>query len=402
MSATVSLAPLYKFPGWVVNRIAIGVNGHTVRVHLRPDGRGKGFRCPKCKHRMGKMRERKQSVMDLPLGTASIVHLVFSAYQGRCAHCGTIHTFRPTGISAKAQGTDRLKRYVSLLCRFMSVDKVRNIVPISTDTARRWDKQVLIATLPVPKLDGIRAILVDEKAIGKGHHYLTVVLDADTGEVLHLAEGKRKASLQGFFDKLTLRQKKSIKVVGIDRAGAYKAVIDKEIPDADIVYDKFHVISNYHAVIDKVRRAEWRAASKEEKEFIKGQRYNLFRNPENRKPEQESSLARLLSMNENLNKVYVLKDALKVVWTYKYSKSAGKYLDKWISWAMETGIDAVMKFARGLDKARAGILAFCKHHITSAKIEAFNATISRIVRRACGYRDLEYLYLKIRQEAIQS
>ncbi|HDL86026.1 MAG TPA: ISL3 family transposase, partial [Candidatus Acetothermia bacterium] len=78
----------------------------------------------------------------------------------------------------------------------------------------------------------------------------------------------------------------------------------------------------------------------------------------------------------------------------------GKYLDKWIAWAMETGIDAIMKFARGLDKARAGILAFCKHHITSAKIEAFNATIARIVRRACGYRDLEYLYLKIRQEAI--
>ena len=81
---------------------------------------------------------------------------------------------------------------------------------------------------------------MDEKAIGKGHHFLTVVLDADTGEVLHLAEGKRKASLQGFFDKLTLKQKKSIKVVGIDRAGAYKAVMDKEIPNADSVYDKFH------------------------------------------------------------------------------------------------------------------------------------------------------------------
>ena len=125
--------------------------GSTVRVHLRPDGRGKGFHCPKCKHRIGKMRERKQSVMDLPLGTASVVHLVFNVYQGQCAHCGTIHTFRPTGISAKAQGTDRLKRYVSLLCRFMSVDKVRNIVPISTDTARRWDKQVLIAHTTYPQ-----------------------------------------------------------------------------------------------------------------------------------------------------------------------------------------------------------------------------------------------------------
>lgn len=199
----------------------------------------------------------------------------------------------------------------------MPVDKVPNIVPISTDTARRWDKRVLMATLPAPKLDGIRAILVDEKSIGKGHHYLTVVLNADTGEVLHLAEGKRKTSLQGFFDKLTPKQKKSIKAVGIDRAGAYKAVVEEEIPHAKIVYDKFHLIANYHAVIDKVRRAEWRTAEEQDKRFIKGQRYNLFRNPENLKPEQEISLAKLLSMNEPLNKAYVLKDALKVVWTYK-------------------------------------------------------------------------------------
>lgn len=67
---------------------------------------------------------------------------------------------------------------------------------------------------------------------------------------------------------------------------------------------------------------------------------------------------------------------------------------------METGIEAIQKFARGLGKARDEILSFCKHRITSAKIEAFNATIGRIVRRACGYRDLEYLYLKIRQEAL--
>ena len=130
MSATVSLAPLYKFGGWVVNRIAVGLNGDTVRVHLRPDGRRKGFRCPNCKRRMGKMRVRPRSVLDLPLGTASVVHLVFTAYQGRCASCGTIYTFTPPGLGTKAQGTDRLKRYVSLLAQFMPVDKVPRIVPI--------------------------------------------------------------------------------------------------------------------------------------------------------------------------------------------------------------------------------------------------------------------------------
>lgn len=82
---------------------------------------------------------------------------------------------------------------------------------------------------------------------------------------------------------------------------------------------------------------EWRAAEERDKSFIKGQRYNLFRNPGNLIPEQEISLKELLAMNENLNKAYVLKDALKVLWTYTYAKSADKYIDKWISWAMEKG-----------------------------------------------------------------
>ena len=92
-----------------------------------------------------------------------------------------------------------------------------------------------------------------------------------------------------------------------------------EIPHAEIVYDKFHLIANYNVLIDKIRQEEWRTASKQDKTFIKGQRYNLFRNPENPypvehiqvtipwgKPEHEISLAKLLSMNESLNNVYVL------------------------------------------------------------------------------------------------
>lgn len=400
MPSSVSLAPLYAFPGWVVDNVVVDSTCFEIRVYLRPDGRRKGFRCPECQRRMGKMRERQRSVLDIPLGTASGVYLIFTAFQGRCARCGTIHTFSPPGIGVKAKGTDRLKRYVSLLARFMPADKVPTIVPISADTALRWDKEVLMAQIPAPALDGLQAILVDEKSIGKGHHYLTVVLNAYNGEVVHLAEGKRKESLQEFFNKLTEKQKRSIKAVGMDRAGAYKAVVGEEIPRAQIVYDKFHLIANYNEVIDKIRRAEWRAAEEKDKTFIKGQRYNLFRNPENLKPAQKVSLEKLLAINENLNKAYILKDALKVLWTYKYAKSAGKYLQKWVAWAMETGIEVLQKFACGLEKARNEILASCKHGITSARIEAFNATIARIVRRACGYRDLEYLYLKIRQEAV--
>ncbi|OQX37191.1 MAG: hypothetical protein B0D91_07355, partial [Oceanospirillales bacterium LUC14_002_19_P2] len=80
---------------------------------------------------------------------------------------------------------------------------------------------------------------------------------------------------------------------------------------------------------------------------------------------------------------------------------ASKCLDNWIALAKETGIAELEKFAKGLDRAREGLLSYCQHGITSAKIEAFNGVIKRIVYKACGYNDLDYLYLKIRQEALK-
>ena len=86
------------------------------------------------------------------------------------------------------------------------------------------------------------------------------------------------------------------------------------------------------------------------------------------------------------------------MWTYTYKASASKFLDKWIELAKATGIGELKRFARRLDRARAGLLSYWHHRITSAKIEAFNGVIKRIIYKACGYNDLEYLYLKIRQE----
>ncbi|MFT5084363.1 MAG: transposase [Lentisphaeria bacterium] len=104
----------------------------------------------------------------------------------------------------------------------------------------------------------MKQILVKDTTI------LTVVLNGINGEVLHIAEGKRKTNLESFFQKLTPEKKASIQAVGIDRSGAYRAVIKEQIPDASIVFDKFHIVSNYNDVIDEIRREEWRQAEGKE------------------------------------------------------------------------------------------------------------------------------------------
>jgi len=396
MSSSPSLRPLYTFVGWVIQEIKL--NSEIAMVRLRRHRQHK-LLCPICGNPARQNRVIWQSAKDLPLCTAKLVEIIYEAVQGYCHGCEIYFTALPPGIDKNAKATNRLMHYVCRLSRFMPVDKVPFFLPISTSTARRWDKAILSQSLPNPDLDNLRVILIDEKSIGSHHHYVTVVINGDNGEVLHLAEGKKKESLSAFFKKLSSEQILKIKAVGMDRAGAYKSVVSEYAPDAAIVFDKFHLIANFHQAIDKVRREQWREADEKDKTFIKGQRYNLFRNPENLKAEQKADLDELLKMNEPLFKTYLLKDSLKRLWTYIYPKSADKYLDKWISWAKETELKPLISFAKGLNRDRKEILSFIRNRITSAKLEAFNATISRIVKRACGYRDLDYLFLKICQEA---
>ena len=113
------------------------------------------------------MRETERTVLDLPLGPLS-VPLHFPVDQGRCSHCKPFETITPPGLAPNAQATDRLKQHVSHLCRYMPCNKVPEFIPISHHTARRWDKEMLLKTLPEPDLDNIRALLIDEKSIGKG------------------------------------------------------------------------------------------------------------------------------------------------------------------------------------------------------------------------------------------
>ena len=105
---------------------------------------------------------------------------------------------------------------------------------------------------------------------------MTLVLNGETGELLHMAEGKKKPSLESFFEKLTEAQKACIEAVCIDRAGAYQNVVGEQVPKAIVFYDRFHLHLNINAAVDEIRRQEWRQAEAEEKAVIKGSRFILL------------------------------------------------------------------------------------------------------------------------------
>jgi transposase len=393
----IKLQALYTSEGYRVE--SMNTDGALAQVNVVWDERCRP-RCRDCGQAMRINRKTAQAAMDLPLACASVVVVLYEAVQGFCTRCSHYQTVRPLDIVEQHRATRRLMRHVSLLCRWLPTIRVCEVLPVPPATAWRYDRFILQTELPFPNLDGLEAILIDEKHLGKSG-FITLVLNARSGELLYLAEGRGKEALEGFFSRLSPEQKAAIAAVGMDRSGAYKSAVEKHLPQADIVFDKFHLISNYNEVIDKVRRRSYQEASLGERSFIKGQRYNLFRNPENLTDSGRKELNLLLEANQDLNLVYLLKDYLKQVWTYTYRKCAEKTLLGWIGIAADSGIRELNRFAKGLDEAKDQILSFCKHRITSAKIEAFNNIVSRVIHKACGVSNLDYLFLKLRQESLQ-
>jgi len=394
----IKLQALYTSEGYRVE--SVNTDGEQAQVNMVWDNRVRP-RCPDCGRTMRINRKTMQMALDLPLGCASVVGVVYEAVQGFCPRCRRYLTVRPLEIVEHHQATRRLMRQVSLLCRWLPTLRVCEVLPVAPATAWRYDRYILQTELPEPKFDGLEAILIDEKSIGKGH-FITLVLNARNGELLYVAEGRGKEALDAFFSRLSPEQKADIVAVGMDRSGAYKSAVAQRLPQADIVFDKFHLVSNYNEVIDKVRRRSYHEASLGGRSFIKGQRYNLFRNPENLSSTGRQELKVLLEANQDLNIVYLLKDSFKQVWTYTYRRCAEKILLGWIDLAAASGIRELARFAKGLEEAKEQILSFCKHHITSARIEAFNNIVSRVIHKACGVSNLDYLFLKLRQESLRN
>jgi len=395
------LKKLYQYRGYRLNEVSFSEN--IVHVNLEFDKRCKDT-CPHC-GRKGFIEDvEAREARDMPSGPARLVYIRYPARKFRCNACGTRSWLTPDEIDSKRGVTKRMMVMASRLMCDMPIKKVAAFINGSETTLRRWDKAVLKEHLGEVCLDNLSILLVDEKSIGKRHHYITTVLNGETGDLLHCCEGKKKESLKSFFDLLNPEQKASIQVVCIDRGGAYLECVKEELPLADIAFDKYHLVSNLNDVIDDLRREEWNrlcdAGDEQGKALLKGQRYNLLRREEKNTGWQQRRLDELLAMNQTLSTAYVLTEDFRDALSQNYICHAKRALEIWVETAVNSGIGKIVAFARKMEKASEGIINAIRYKVSNGMLEGFNNLISRIIHRGNGYKDMDYLKLKLRQASL--
>lgn len=243
-------------------------------------------------------------------------------------------------------------------------------------------------------LAGLRRIGIDEISYKRGHRYLLVVVDHDSGRLVWAAPGRDEATLRKFFDLLGAERCQAISLVSADAAEWIATVVAERCPQATLCLDPFHIVQWAGRALDDVRREVWNAARRGGQTALardlKGARYALWKNPEDLTERQQLKLAVIAKNNLRIYRAYLLKEQLRKVFRLR-GRAAIRLLDAWLVWARRCRLPSFVKLARSISDHRAGIEAALRHELSNARVEAVNTKLRLLTRIAFGFRSPEAL-----------
>jgi transposase len=355
------------------------------------------YRCAAC----GSQNVWRQGVVVRPFRTVPLgskrVELEARIPRLACQDCGLVRQAEVGFAEPRRSYSRSFARYVLELSRHMTIKDVACHLGVSWDVVKEIQKKSLQRRFDKPRLKHVKQIAIDEISTGKGHKYVTIVLDLESGAVLHVGQGKGGDALLAFWQRLRASGAK-VQAVATDMSPAYIDAVTTHLPGATLVFDRFHVIKLYNEKLSDLRRELHRQlAETMHKDVLKGVRWLLLKRPENldasrREPER---LREALRLNEPLAIAYHLKEELGEIWEQDDQETAQALLLDWIVYAESSGIHMLKQFAKTLRLHAFGILAWYDYPISTGPLEGTNNKIKTMKRQAYGFRDPEFLRLKI-------
>jgi transposase len=338
----------------------------------------------------------ERTFRTVPIGSKPVL-LQFKVPRVLCFACGRVRQIKLGFADPKKHYTRAFERYVLDLSRHMTIQDVAQHLQVSWDTVKDIQARSLQRRFGKPKLHKLRQIAIDEIAIGKGHRYVTVVLDLLSGAVVFVGDGKGVEALAPLWPRLR-RARAKIEAVATDLGRAYIRAVRDHLPRTVHVFDHFHVVKLLNDKLSALRRELYHElTSDQDRRLLKGTRWLLLKNPENLDDDRDERrrLEEALRLNRPLATAYYLKEDLRQIWSQPNKRTARRVLRDWLARARASGIRLLAQFADTLEEHQQGILAYYDYPISTGPLEGTNTKIQLMKRQAYGFRDLAFFKLKI-------
>jgi transposase len=369
--------------GWKVLKSEMDVEGRQLRLWLDFE-RGAQFACPECGQwcPVHDTVEKKWRHLDF---WQHRTELIARVPRIDCQKHGVLQTSVPWARPGSGF-TLMMEAMVLLLCQQMSVSAAaRHLGEGDTRLWRVIDHYVMEAH---KKKDwsGVLRLMVDETSARRGHRYVTVILDADSRDLLLMVEGRSGEAIAEFARQMPAHgaHPEQIQEVIMDMSPAYIGGASQAFPKARIVFDLFHVMKLAGEALDEVRKS----LRKQGADML-GALWALRGNAWSRSQEQQLRREQLCKNYPKLGRAMALRDALQDVLAGEDISS----LRWWLGWACRSRLDPFRKLARTIKEHLHGVLAYMETRLTNAAIEAVNGILQMAKRMARGFRNFHYFRL---------
>jgi transposase len=377
-------------------RKQLGLKAHTVTkveeterymvVHIDRLGR-RLLRCGVCRqrcrkvHSVRKAREwRDLSMRNLPL------KLRYRPRRVECPRCGLRVEDFPWA-EPWSRVTTTLLNAVAVLARELSWQGTARHYGLNWKSVAMMVKRAVAYGLRHRARPPVHIIGIDEVSRRKGQVYLTVVYDLRRRVLLWVGEDRTEEAVKKFFtEEMGRRRCHTLQVVCMDMWAPYAKLVREHAVNAQILFDRFHIVKHLNEAVDGVRRALWRQLTSKEKVTVKGTRWLLLKNPWNLNQDQNERLSTLVRWNTPLVRAWYLKEAFQLFWDYKQPWRAEQHLRKWINSAMRSKLEPFKKFANMLRSHLNGILPWTEIRLSNGAVEGMNNKIKSISHRSFGFR----------------
>ena len=225
---------------------------------------------------------------------------------------------------------------------------------------------------------------IDDKCIGRRYRFGSLMIDLDAGRVIDVVEGRTTEDAVLLLERLSEAARRNVEAVAMDMSTAYIGAAQTVLPDAAIVFDRFHVVQHLTKAVDLVRRREHASLSKAGIDTLKGTKYEWLRTHDDLRRKSEGTFRALLDEDLRTGKAWALKENFRRIWEYRQTGSAMRYAHKWADAVEATGIAAMKKAAETVKRHLWGIVSFVRHPITNAATEGINSMIQSLRHAARG------------------
>jgi transposase len=380
---------------WTVEKVDLDIAKQHVEVHVGHPA-GQRFSCPECGRELGVYDHLAERVWRHLDSCQFLTYLHARPPRVSCPEHG-VHQVTLPWAQAGSRFTNLFEALAIDVLLAANVKKAAGILRITWDEAWHVMERAVLRGRAAKGTATPTQIGIDEKAIAKGHRYMTLVCDLQEATVEYIGEDRKEASLTAYFDAFPKERREEIEAISLDMWPAYIKSCRDNVPDAGskMVFDRFHIMRHVVDAVDKVRKQEHKVLMQAGDATLAKSKYLWLTNPSNMTDKAKERFDELKGAELKTGRAWALKEALRELWNYTCAAWAAKFWKRWYFWATHSRLAPMIEVARLIASHLPNVLTYFSHRITNAVAEGLNSKIATVQKRACGYRNPDHFKIAV-------